>query len=563
MRSLLIIMVFFSTIASAQCPVWSSSRASQEMAALEKQLAEWDDAYYRQGLSLIDDEHYDALQKKYQIWQACFRPESDLRQPILASDGRVVHPVAHVGVKKLADRQAVAGWITGRSHLWVQPKVDGVAVTLHYIDGKLNRMISRGDGVYGEDWTEKARLIPDLPKTLSSTDRPVTLQGELFLKMNGHQQSVQGGKNARAIVAGAMRRLDTTETLRQMDIFIWGWPDGPDEMLQRIDLLQQSGFRHLHALTQPVSSAHDIDIWRMHWFSAPLPFTTDGIVIHSTPDHSQYWLPGMNNWSAAWKYPPVSASTEVRSTDFTVGRTGKISAVLNLTPVKIDDKNVSRVNVGSLSRWQELDIVAGDQVAVSLAGQGIPRLDGVLWRVQQRQRPPIPDASRYHSLSCLEYTPECREQFLARLDWLSSRQVLDMTGISRGSWQRLIQKNQITHLFSWLTLSAAQLENDAGLTSARAKQLYHLFRLSEQQPFKRWLKALGVPIPGAALNAISDDNWPTLLARDEAAWKTLPGVGAGRAKQIVNYLQDPEIQQLIHYLQGLGRAEISDRHEDS
>lgn len=560
MRSLLIIMILFTTAVSAQCPVWSTSRAGQEMAALEKQLSEWDEAYYRQGLSLIDDEQYDALQKKYQTWQACFRPESDLRQPLLISDGRIAHPVAHAGVKKLQDKQAVSHWLAGRRDVWVQPKVDGVAITLHYIDGELKQMISRGDGIQGEDWSEKARAIPAIPNNIAITDRPVILQGELFLKIEEHQQSLHGGKNARAIVAGAMRRQELTDTLQQLDVFIWAWPDGPDAMPPRMEALRQSGFNYLPALTQPVSTADEIDTWRMHWFSAPLPFATDGIVIHTTPGHSRFWRPGVNNWSVAWKYPVASVSAEVRSVDFPIGRTGKVSAVLNLVPVNIDDKRVSRVNVGSLNRWQELDIAAGDQVAISLAGQGIPRLDNVLWRVQQRHAAEVPDASRYHALSCLESSPDCREQFQARLEWLSNRTVLDMASVGPESWKKLIQHHQITHLFSWLTLSEAQLNKEAGFTAARAKQLYHLFRLSEQQPFKRWVKALGVPVPANALNAISDDDWPTLLARDEAEWRTLPDIGATRARQIMAYLQHPVIQQQIAFLQNLQPAAVSDRH---
>ena len=534
-------------IAQAFCPVWSPARAELEMTALEKQLSDWDRAYYEQGISLVEDERYDALEKTYHDWQRCFRPESESRSPALAKSGKVRHPVAHVGVKKLPDRRAVVRWMVGKQPLWVQPKLDGIAVTLWYRHVKLVRVISRGDGLRGEDWTEKARHIPAIPQQITLDDDPLVLQGELYLKMIDHQQASQGGVNARAVVAGAMRRNESSPLLAQLGMFIWAWPDGPEKMPQRLQQLSKAGFSIMEAWSKPVANADEVADWRERWFHQPLPFVTDGVVIHGTPVKGAYWLPGDNTWSAAWKYTPLKVSAEVRSVDFPIGRTGKTGAVLNLLPVQLDDKKVSRVNIGSLKRWQALDIVPGDRVAISLAGQGIPRLDEVIWRVQKRGRPPVPDADAFHALSCFDYTPACREQFLARLVWASGTQALAMTGVSRSSWQRLMQAGQLTHLFSWLALTQEDLRKIADLTPARADWLYHQFSLSRRQPFRRWVKALGVPVPEGALNAIEDNDWSTLLARREEAWQQLPGIGKTLAGQIVRFLHHPQVQQLIAY----------------
>ncbi|MBK0784806.1 ATP-dependent DNA ligase, partial [Escherichia coli O25b:H4-ST131] len=90
-------------------------------------------------------------------------------------------------------------------------------------------------------------------------------------------------------------------------------------------------------------------------------------------------------------------------------RSGKITVVAHLQPIKLDDKLVRRVNVGSVARWRQLDLAPGDQILVSLAGQGIPRLDDVVWRGLNRTKPLVPD-TRYHSLTCFENSDECREQ---------------------------------------------------------------------------------------------------------------------------------------------------------
>lgn len=153
----------------------------------------------------MEDGVYDQLSARLTQWQRCFGNETrDVMIPPL--NGAVMHPVAHTGVRKMADKNALSLWMRERSDLWVQPKVDGVAVTLVYRDGKLNKAISRGNGLKGEDWTQKVRLISAVPQTVSGPLANSTLQGEIFLKRKGHIQQQMGGINARAKVAGLMMR---------------------------------------------------------------------------------------------------------------------------------------------------------------------------------------------------------------------------------------------------------------------------------------------------------------------------------------------------------------------
>lgn len=563
MRIFGVILLFYYCAVQAACPVWTPARAALEINALGNKLSEWDQAYYGEGKSLVTDERYDAMLKKYRAWQRCFRPESALRQPELAQSGKVLHPVAHVGVAKMANKQALASWMAGKADLWVQPKVDGVAVTLLYQQGKLRSVISRGNGLQGEDWTEKARAIPAIPQSVPDESGTLIFQGELYLKMNDHQQALQGGMNARAVVAGAMRKLKSSAALKNLGLFIWAWPDGPDSFSQRLAWLSKAGFPVMAGWSKRVNDVDEVESWRDRWFTQPLPFVTDGVVIHSNPSKGEHWQPGDNTWSVAWKYSPATVSTEVRSIAFPIGRTGKISAVLNLIPVRLDDKKVSRVNIGSLSRWQKADIVAGDQVAISLAGQGIPRLDEVIWRVEQRTTPAIPDISTFHPLSCLVWTPACREQFLARLVWLSGKSGLNMRGVDRSSWLRLVLSGQLSHLFSWLTLTQDQLAQVAGVTPQRAAQLYHQFSLSRQQPFKRWVRALGVPLPEKTLKTLQDDNWQKLLSRSLAEWQQLPEMGKRRADRLIKFLHHPEIEALIAFLQETETFSLNDLHVDN
>ncbi len=148
----------------ARCPVWSAARAEQEIAQLQGQIAKWNADYWRQGVSGVSDGVYDQLTVRLAQWQHCFgaKPVESTSLPPLHD--ALKHPVAHTGVRKLADARAVEQWMKDKAELWVQPKVDGVAVTLVYRHGQLYQAISRGDGLVGEDWTDKVRQIPSLPK---------------------------------------------------------------------------------------------------------------------------------------------------------------------------------------------------------------------------------------------------------------------------------------------------------------------------------------------------------------------------------------------------------------
>lgn len=396
--------------AQASCPVWSPARAGQEIAQLQGQMTRWNAAYWRQGASEVSDGVYDQLAARLAQWQRCFgvQPVEGTSLPPL--NGVLKHPVAHTGVRKLADANAVGQWMQGKKDLWVQPKVDGVAVTLVYRQGRLYQAISRGDGLTGEDWTEKVRQIPSLPKVVQGALANSVLQGEIFLRADGHVQRKMGGMNARAKVAGMLMREGEQKSLSALSLFIWAWPDGPAAMTERLSLLAASGFELAQRYSHPVA------------------------------------------------------------------------------------------------RWRSLDFTVGDQLLVSLAGQGIPRLDSVVWRGQDRTKP-TPQVGEYHSLTCYFLTDGCWEQFLARLRWLSSPQAFNLEGVGEAGWIRLMTAQPFSHLFSWLEWTAAQLKETSGLAPGRAEQLWHRFDMTRRQPFRLWIKALGVPLPEAALKASGDSAW--------------------------------------------------------
>ncbi|EOY7420364.1 NAD-dependent DNA ligase LigB [Shigella flexneri] len=531
----------------AVCPAWSPARAQEEISRLQQQIKQWDDDYWKEGKSEVEDGVYDQLSARLTQWQRCFVSEPrDVMMPPL--NGAVMHPVAHTGVRKMADKNALSLWMRERSDLWVQPKVDGVAVTLVYRDGKLNKAISRGNGLKGEDWTQKVSLISAVLQTVSGPLANSTLQGEIFLQREGHIQQQMGGINARAKVAGLMMRQGNSDTLNSLAVFVWAWPDGPQLMTDRLKELATAGFTLTQRYTRAVKNADEVARVRNEWWKAKLPFVTDGVVVRGAKEpESRHWLPGQAEWLVAWKYQPVAQVAEVKAIQFAVGKSGKISVVASLAPVMLDDKKVQRVNIGSVRRWQEWDIAPGDQILVSLAGQGIPRIDDVVWRGAERTKPTPPE-NRFNPLTCYFASDVCQEQFISRLVWLGSKQVLGPDGIGEAGWRALHQTHRFEHIFSWLLLTPEQLQNTPGIAKSKSAQLWHQFNLARNQPFTRWVMAMGIPLTRAALNASDERSWSQLLFSTEQFWQQLPGTGSGRARQVIEWKENAQIKKLGSWL---------------
>ncbi|EPT5183235.1 NAD-dependent DNA ligase LigB [Escherichia coli] len=545
--AILISILCWQSSVWAVCPAWSPARAQEEISRLQQQIKQWDDDYWKEGKSEVEDGVYDQLSARLTQWQRCFGSEPrDVMMPPL--NGAVMHPVAHTGVRKMVDKNALSLWMRERSDLWVQPKVDGVAVTLVYRDGKLNKAISRGNGLKGEDWTQKVSLISAVPQTVSGPLANSTLQGEIFLQREGHIQQQMGGINARAKVAGLMMRQDDSDTLNSLGVFVWAWPDGPQLMSDRLKELATAGFTLTQTYTRAVKNADEVARVRNEWWKAELPFVTDGVVVRAAKEpESRHWLPGQAEWLVAWKYQPVAQVAEVKAIQFAVGKSGKISVVASLAPVMLDDKKVQRVNIGSVRRWQEWDIAPGDQILVSLAGQGIPRIDDVVWRGAERTKPTPPE-NRFNSLTCYFASDVCQEQFISRLVWLGSKQVLGLDGIGEAGWRALHQTHRFEHIFSWLLLTPGQLQNTPGIAKSKSAQLWHQFNLARKQPFTRWVMAMGIPLTRAALNASDERSWSQLLFSTEQFWQQLPGTGSGRARQVIEWKENAQIKKLGSWL---------------
>lgn len=386
MPLLLVLLLFMPLKTHATgCPNWSAERAHAEVTRLHETVRRWDDHYHRLGQSLVPDQVYDQSRQRLVHLQGCFALPSELNS-LASARGPIAHPIRHTGVAKLSDERAVAQWMRGKAGVWLQPKVDGVAVTLVYRQGRLVQLLSRGDGINGHDWSRHIDSLQRLNHPLTDP-LDLTLQGELYLHLDHHVQAQAGSVNARATVAGLLARKQLSgEQGLGIALFVWDWPQGPRDQGERMARLAALGFPDSQRLSVAIGTAAEAEQWRQHFYRTALPFATDGVILRQNArPAAERWEVNAPYWIAAWKYPITQALAEVRDVHFRIGRTGRVTPILKLQPVQLDDRLIAQVSLGSLARWRALEVGPGDHVVIGLAGLTIPRFEQVAHRAAERR----------------------------------------------------------------------------------------------------------------------------------------------------------------------------------
>ena len=522
------------------CSTQNMTPFAQENYKLGEQLQKWNEAYRLEGNSLVSDEVYDQLFEKWQHRQRCQNLPDNLPEVKVSSKSSLVrHPIPHTGLKKLNEVEVMA-WVNTRKEVWLQPKIDGVAVSLVYKKGQLVSVISRGNGIEGIDWREKANFISAIPKTITTQDQLLILQGELFWKLASHIQEKQGGINARNKIAGwLMRKASPIQIEDNIGIFVWAWPEGHSKHEVQVKKLAELGFNLAEKHSHKIENIEQVKQWREHYYRSQMPFATDGIVLKSFPAPNVIaWQANQNSWAIAWKHPLQSVVSEVKDLQFRIGRTGLVSVVLVIEPIEIDSKIVRKVSVGSFNSWKKKDLLVGDQIQISLAGHGAPKIENVVWRLDKRQYPDTSELEQFHFLSCLRYSSLCFQQFTARLIWLGKQ--LKIKGVNEATWRLWVESYGITELTTWLSPDWQRKLPNTKKTTQFIKQTQEAI----SQPLASWLKGFGIPLKQQQIIKIKDFN----MIFDHAFLKEI-NVSENQNKKLKLWLDDPEIQKLLQILQ--------------
>ncbi len=417
----------------------------------------------------------------------------------------------------------------------VEPKADGVAFSLLYRRGRLERAATRGNGEVGDDITANVRTIRSIPLTLPTDAAAVELRGEVFMTRQGFldliaRQEAEGAApfmNPRNAAAGSLKQLDSRVTAtRPLDAVIYatGALDGVTFATHQelIDTLHAWGikalpWRRFCADIPEVFAAIDALELKRHDF----PFEIDGAVI-KLADRTRYDALGATakspRWARAYKYAPERAETVVTAITVQVGRTGVLTPVAELDPVLLAGSQISRATLHNADEIGRKDIRIGDTVWLVKAGDVIPAIESVITEKRSGAEKPfaMPDACPACSgpvvrlagevaLRCTN--PACPAQLVCRLDHFASRDALDIERLGGVVAEALVRRGLVTSPFDLFRLRQEDLATlDLGepgkprlFGAKNAARVIQALNAARALPLHRWLFALGVPQIGATV----------------------------------------------------------------
>jgi DNA ligase (NAD+) len=515
---------------------------------------------------------------------------------------KVEHLAAMGSLEKVTTAEAVAKWGDDvRKRLGtdepvayvMEPKIDGLAVSLVYEAGTLARGATRGDGMRGEDITTNLRTIAAVPLALHRAPRErapgvVEVRGEIYMPLSGfraftERQAAEGKRaapNPRNAAAGSVRQLDPAITASR-PLSVWFYGIGHAEGLEletqsgMLDWLRAHGFRtNPHA--ELVESVEDIARAAAAWETrrAELDYEIDGIVIKVDSLDQQRRLGALHErprWARAYKWAPMSAQTTLRRIHIRVGRTGALNPWAELEPVHVGGVTVSTATLHNEEDINRKDIRVGDTVVVQRAGDVIPQVVG----------PVLPHAKGSRTFHMPKRCPLCDAEIVkpdgevmhrcpnracpsrgleTLIHWVIA--AMDIEGVGEQFVRKLWAEGLLRSMPDLYRLTTEQLAGLDGYGEISAQKAVDAIAASKRQPFQRILFGLNIPKVGWVLArnlATHFGDVDRLAAATQEELEQAEGIGPDRAELIAEWFADDENRRLIEELRGLGlRFEAGD-----
>ncbi|MGC0379461.1 DNA ligase (NAD+) [Streptomyces sp. SAI-229] len=557
-------------------------------------------AYYEGGTSALDDDTYDRLVRGIADWEAehpdGILPDSPTGKVAGgAVEGDVPHTVPMLSLDNVFSAEEFTAWTaslsrrTGReaTRFSVGPKLDGLAIAARYRDGRLTRLITRGDGTAGEDVSHAIGTIEGLPEKL---DEPVTVEvrGEVLMTAAQfeHANEVRtshGGQpfaNPRNAAAGTLRAKERVYTV-PMTFFGYGLlplPATDPVLTEKLNELAHSELMalacglgvHTSARTAvPDVVAETVEevldrVKEIAAVRAELPFGIDGIVIKADLAEDQRAAGSGSRaprWAIAYKLPAVEKITRLLEVEWNVGRTGIIAPRGVLEPVVIDGSTITYATLHNPADITRRDLRLGDHVMVHRAGDVIPRIEAPVAHLRTGEERPIEFPERCprcgSDIDTGEERWRCAQgrncHLVASLAYAAGRDQLDIEGLGATRVVQLVEAGLVADLADLFTLRREQLLALERMGETSTDNLLAALAKAKGQPLSRVLCALGVRGTGRSMSRRIARYFATMdhiRAADADAMQRVDGIGAEKAPSIVAELA--ELAPLIDKLAAAG-----------
>jgi DNA ligase (NAD+) len=488
-------------------------------------------------------------------------------------------------VERMRNHLAREGIADPRFTFVVEPKIDGLAISLVYREGTLQRGATRGNGEVGEDVTHNLRTIGAIPLHVSDAPALVEVRGEVYMSLADftalNERRAEAGEstfmNPRNSAAGTIRQLDPADAAKR-PLSIWCYQVGVTEGLsferhsQALQWLREHGFR-VNSDIRALASEDEVIAQCLEWERrrGALDFEIDGVVVKVDELELQRRLGSVGRdprWAVAWKFPPTTAVTKLEQVMWNVGKFGDLRPYAVLEPVEVGGVTIKLATLHNEEDIVRKDIRAGEEVIVVRAGDVIPQVVSPAPHVAERKRRPPTPRPPAHCPFCNTATikpPEgvftkcpnrdCPARAWQLLKHFVSRGAMDIDGLGEKQVALLQQHGLVGTAADFYRLREEQLLELEGFGELSVKNLLAAIERSKQRPFARVLFALGIEevgeVTGRNLAQRFRDMSILLDASPEEIAET-PGVGEKMAHSISGQLHDERMQVLIAELRELG-----------
>ncbi|CUS25838.1 DNA ligase LigA [Paucilactobacillus oligofermentans DSM 15707 = LMG 22743] len=574
----------------------TSDEARTEVNQIKADIIKWGAEYYEQDQPSVEDFIYDqtyarlvALEAKFPELQS---PDSPTQQVGGKPDSNLAKVEHEIPMLSMGDVFSVDELMEFNERVYkntkdhlefnLELKIDGLAVSMVYENGKFVQGSTRGNGTIGEDITKNLKMIKSVPQQLSE---PLSIEvrgecympKEAFAKLN-LQRETDGEAvfaNPRNAAAGSLRQLDAQVTAdRELSVFAYYVPEfegvGVDTQSEMLARLKELGFS-INENYRKVQTTDEIKAYIDYYTERrnQLEFGIDGIVEKVNDLHLQAELGNtvkVPRWEIAYKFPPEEEQTILEAIEWTVGRTGTVTPTAVMEPVQLAGTTVARASLHNPDYLIEKDVRIGDTVYLHKAGDIIPEISHVNLDKRKANSEPyiIPthcpecDSKLVHldeevALRCIN--PMCPAQIKEGLAHFASRNAMNIDGLGPRIVEQLFQLELIKDVAGLYRLTKDQLLVLDKFGEKSTDNLLMAIDASRQNSLERLLFGLGIRHVGAKAAKLIASNFETLselMTADSDEISAVESIGPTIGDSVVTYFSNEQVQQLIRELQAAG-----------
>ncbi len=564
----------------------NQSEAKKKVEELKHQLNKFDHYYYDKSLPLITDYEYDNLYNELKSIENAFpdlitddSPTQRVLENTIKGFKKVKHDPKMYSLENTYSDNELGEFLkrieketNEISEFIIEPKIDGVAVSIIYENGILKKAISRGNGITGDDITNNIKTIAELPLILEGENEgELIVRGEVFFTKETFKDlaEVYGFSNARNAASGTLKLLNSRETAKRhlsirIHTVITTLADTDNEILNKLKQMKLPVIE----MTKIVNSAESViktkDIWKEKRFE--LPYETDGIVIKLNKLSMRKKIGYTNKspkWAFAFKYKPENAITKISSVDFQIGRTGVITPVANLEPVQLSGTIVKRATIHNFDEIKRLDIQINDFVEVEKSGEIIPKIIKVIKEKRngdntfEIEKPKICPSCRSElihyndevALRCINVN--CPARIEGSISHFVSKTGMNIENVGPALIKQLLNENIISSMSDLYKLKIETILPVERMAEKSAENVINSINASRDVPLHRFIYALGIRNVGEYLANILADTYKNIDKLMDAKYDEMikiNGIGGEVAQSVIMFFENDKNREEIRNL---------------